>query len=105
LLHLIHPIADVVTDLYRLVVIYLKLFSGSVLEDSLACLASTLYLLAPFFMVLNIREQDELFTAMAGYANDLKELFEDVGAMAGAQDAWTLKRTILFPTRDAFLAE
>lgn len=83
-MQLIHPVALIVADLYRLLITHFEFLPSPILEDRLTCLARAFDLLAPLFMLFNLAEKDKLFATVADYANDLQELLEDVGAGADA---------------------
>lgn len=74
-----HLVADIVTDLDSLLLV-LELFSTPVLQYHLALLVCALVLLAPFLVLLNVREEHQLFAEVARNLQDLNELFQDVGA-------------------------
>jgi hypothetical protein len=59
-----HLIAYVVANLYNLVLV-LELLATSVLENGLTLLVCALEFLAPLFMPLDIREEDQFLAVMA----------------------------------------
>ena len=71
----------------------------------MALSVGALFLLAPFFVLLNAGEQDEFVTVVACYLQDLNELFEDVGAWSYSQLTRTLERTTFVPLLNAAFAE
>ena len=105
LLELIHLIANVVADLDSLLIVDLEFLPTAVLQDRSTGLASALDLFAPFLMVLDFGEKDQILASVAHDFDDLKEFLEDMRAWPHSQDPWTLEGAILLPSGYAFLTE
>ena len=62
LLKLVHLVADIVTDLDSFLITDLNFFACAVLKDRFASFTLTFDFLAPIFMILNLGEEDQIFT-------------------------------------------
>lgn len=78
LLKLVHLIANVVAYLDSLLIVNLEFLPTAVLQDRATGLTSALDLFAPFFMVLDFGEKDQVLANVAHYFDNLEELLEDM---------------------------
>ena len=99
-----HLIAYVVTHLNGFLII-LELFSTAVLKNHLTLLVGAFVLLTPFFMFLDLTEENELFAIITGDLQDLNELAQNVRTWPYSQLTWALEWTALGPPCDAGFAE
>lgn len=74
-------------------------------KNHLALLVGAFVFFAPFLVFLNLTEENELFTIVAGNLEDLNKLTQNVRAWPHSELTWALERTALWPLCDAGLTE